>query len=110
MNKTLVGILAFALPVYMVFFLVFFFSLFFSIFKAATSNPPVAPAFPFLTFFLFFPIHMLFVFINMGLIAYLIYNVFHNKKVAQDQRVIWIILLLFFSIFTAPIYWYKFIR
>jgi hypothetical protein len=41
-----------------------------------------------------------------ALIIFYIYDVFHNHTVANDQRVLWTLLLIIGHIFVFPFYWY----
>jgi hypothetical protein len=55
---------------------------------------------------LIFPVHILTIFLIIGLQIYYIVDVFNNKRVGQDQRVIWVIALILGGMLAMPIYWY----
>jgi hypothetical protein len=42
----------------------------------------------------------------IAMIVFYIYDVFHNHTVANDQRVLWTLLLIIGHIFVFPFYWY----
>lgn len=44
-----------------------------------------------------------------GLLFIYIKNVYKNEKVLQNEKVMWVIILIFLSPITMPIYWYRYI-
>ena len=59
-----------------------------------------------LLFIPLFVLHFLTIIAAIGMQIYYIVNVFNNKNVDEDQRVMWVILLVLAGLFVSPVYWY----
>lgn len=90
------------IAVLMIAYFTFFFSMFMNI-PNGGNEPPKG-------LFIFLPIFFgLFILVGIvaivGLILYIMHIV-NNKKLTENERLIWIILLLMVTILAKPIYWY----
>lgn len=104
MSKTWLGFLSILPVIYIVFFMLNILSMFFYI-----NSPTVPSHFPQMMLWLF-PIHILIMFLNIGLMIYYLLDAVQSKKLTSEMRIIWVILIICFNMFIYPIYWYKFIR
>ena len=64
-----------------------------------SSGPP-------LTFQIIFPLHALTMLEMFGLLAVYMMHVFKTDRIAQDQKVLWAILIFMGNMIAMPIYWY----
>ena len=48
--------------------------------------------------------------LTFALMAVFVIHAFRTDQLAQDRRVIWVVLLLFFGPFAFPVYWWLYIR
>jgi hypothetical protein len=106
-TKILLGIATIWPIVYMVFFFTVIFSTIFSM-RSDVTFEGSGGAMPTL-FVAIFPLHILTVFLVMGLTIFYIVNVFRNDRVDKDKQILWTILLFMGSIIAMPIYWYLYI-
>lgn len=93
--KILLGILT-AWPV------VYMFMVFGFMFLTFTSNN--TSFFP-----IIFGLHFATIFMMFGLIAFYIVDVFRNKRIKQDQKALWAVVIFCGNMIAMPVYWYLFI-
>lgn len=67
-------------------------------------DPSPGQIFPILGGFMI--ISMLFALISFGLMIFYIIHVVQDSSATSNDRILWIILLIFFSNFVLPFYWY----
>ena len=68
-------------------------------------------AFPRTDLFLYvFPLHLFTMILMFALTAVYVVHAFRSDEVAQDRRVLWVIILFFGSMFAFPIYWWFYMR
>jgi len=60
------------------------------------------------SFFLVVPVHLLTMVSIIGLQIYYVLHVIRGD-LEQNQKALWVILLMFFNMFAFPFYWYKFL-
>lgn len=53
-----------------------------------------------------FLVHMLTVFLSLGLTVFYIFHVVKNEAIKNDMRIAWIVMFFFIGIFSQPVYWY----
>lgn len=56
-----------------------------------------------------FLLHFLTIFGGIALEVFYIVNIFKNKRVEEDKRLMWVLLLFFLNLFVMPVYWYLYI-
>ena len=96
--KTLLGVITLWPFCYLVlFFVLTFATLFFG--RAAEA--------PFVSFIL--PVHLLTMLLIFALAGYYIFNVFKNKRIENDKKALWAVVLFMGGMIAMPIYWYLFI-
>ena len=108
-GKIITGILSF-LPIVLfiaqfILFFVFFFNTFFqaSIDPSAVAIEEEALVIPMIiTFGLFMTASI----IGLGMLIYLLFHANKNTRLNDDDRLMWIILLVVLGILVFPIYWY----
>lgn len=100
----LVAVLTVWPPIYFCLFLSFMAFSFESIGSHAARTPRVD------LFRYIFPIHMLTMLLMFALTAVYIVHAFRTDELAQDKRMLWVIVLFFGSIFAFPIYWWFYLR
>ena len=54
-------------------------------------------------------IHLLTIALTLGLLVVYIIDVFKNKKVKNDIKALWAIILILGNVIAMPIYWYLYI-
>ena len=57
-----------------------------------------------------FALHMLAIVIALLTTVFFVIDVFRNPRVGQDQRVLWLIVLLLAGVVAMPIYWWLYVR
>ena len=55
----------------------------------------------------FMALHMACILLIVGLLVFYIRDIYHNAALTPDQRMFWVIVLLFGNIISMPIYWYS---
>ena len=58
---------------------------------------------------LILPTHLLTMLLIFGLAAYYIFNVFKNRRIENDKKALWAVVLFMGGMIAMPIYWYLFI-
>jgi len=99
----LIGILTIWPFIYFFLFIAFMFFTFISISGAAGRKGPPAG------FLLIFPLHLLTMLLMFVLIALYVIHAFRTDLIAEDRRVLWVIVLLFGGLIAGPIYWYLYL-
>ena len=101
MNKTwkvLLGLLTLWPLCYLVlFFILTFIGIFFG---AATQAPFIQ---------LILPVHLLTMLLIFALAVFYIVNVFKNKRIENDKKALWAVVLFMGNMIAMPVYWYLFI-
>ena len=69
---------------------------------------PVSPVIP-IGFAAFFGVHMLTIFLIMGLTPLYIILAVKNGRLDETTRIIWVVLLCMLGFFAMPVYWYLYI-
>ncbi len=55
-------------------------------------------------------VHVLTMLVIFALIATYAVDIFRNPAVPEDRRVIWLLLVLLFGVFSMPVYWWLYMR
>jgi hypothetical protein len=90
---------------YIILFFLFAFSLLFLLIPQGGETPPPSPAW----IAVIFPFHFLTIFLIWGLMIFYIIHVVKNRSLSKDQRILWIILLVFLNILGMLIYFFLYI-
>lgn len=107
MNKTSKMILG-LVTLWPFFYLILFFVMIFSFVLlgpgggGGETGPPPMIAF-------IFPLHLLTMLISFALMVFYIVNVFKNKRIENDKKALWAVVLFFGGMLAMPVYWYLFI-
>jgi hypothetical protein len=108
-TKLLLGIATLWPIVYMFLFLTLIFGTFVWGVSHAQPNAAAPPRGPFFLFLLIFALHLITMFWIVALIAFYIYNLFHNDRVSPDYKPLWAVVLFLGNFIAMPIYWYLYI-
>ncbi len=57
-------------------------------------------------FLLIIPVHMLTIFLAIGMQIFYIVDTFRNERVEKNQQIMWVILLVLLGLLAMPVYWY----
>jgi heme/copper-type cytochrome/quinol oxidase subunit 2 len=107
-SKIITGILSVLPLLLMAGYLVMFFSFFFKMFTMSFPNPS-APPDPeaFMTPFIgMFAMLFLMVLVTLAMLIYFIIHINNNKKLDNNEKLIWILIIIFVGMIGKPIYWY----
>jgi hypothetical protein len=96
--KLLVGGATVWLPLYMIAFFVIVFT---GVFMH--SAPDVD------SFDVLFRVHMATTLLSVGLLVFYIVHIFQTKLLASDQRIMWLLVILFLGPLAMPIYFFKYV-
>ncbi len=91
--------------------LFFLWSLFFFVMMSGgwdAPRPPVSDLTKQLFYLLYIFLYPTIILIFVLLFIY-IKNVYKNEKVSQDERVMWVLILIFLGLISMPVYWYRYI-
>lgn len=58
------------------------------------------------SFGVIFVLHLLTTVLSMGLLVFYVTHAFKTPRIAQDQRVLWLLVLFMGNMLAFPIYWY----
>lgn len=111
-NKILFGVLSFIPLIGMIIGMVLYFSFIFSIVGASIDNPGQPPEFaqnPAELFRSIIPaVIILFIsgMVGLGLFIYFLICAIKDVSATENDKILWILLLVFLSYFVMPIYWY----
>ncbi len=105
-KKVIIGILAF-LPLISaaIFFIYFFATIFPEILRMEQQHGDVPPDFFFGNMMGFIASVIILVFVQLALMIYFIIHTINNKRVKNEERIIWVLLFIFVSTIAYPIYW-----
>lgn len=92
-------------PVYFCLFLAFIAFSFSSIANHPGGGTPRIDLFAYVI-----PIHLLTMLLMFALTAVYVVHAFRSDEVAQDRRVLWVIILFFGNMFAFPVYWWFYMR
>lgn len=105
-KKVIIGILAFLPLVSAAVFLIYFFAtLFPEILRMEQEHGDVPPDFFFGNMMGFIASVIILVFVQLALMIYFIIHTINNKRVKNEERIIWVLLFIFVSTIAYPIYW-----
>lgn len=107
-SKIITGILSFlplaAFVAYFIFFFTFIFSTFSHIATTQGQNPPDES---FLNNFMaIFGIMAVLIVFSMIALIYFIVHAANNKKMDNNERIVWILIIIFVGMLGFPVYWY----
>ena len=105
-KKVIIGILAFLPLVSAAVFMIYFFAtLFPEILRMEQEHGDVPPEFFFGNMMGFIASVIILVFVQLALMIYFIIHTINNKRVKNEERIIWVLLFIFVSTIAYPIYW-----
>ncbi len=105
-KKIFIGILAFLPLVAAAIFLVYFFTTFFpDILRMEHEHGDIPPEFFIGNMVGFIASIIILVFVQLGLMIYFIIHAINNKRVKNEERIIWVLLFIFVHSIAFPIYW-----
>lgn len=105
-KKVMIGILAFLPLVSAAVFIIYFFAtLFPEILRMEQEHGDVPPEFFFGNMMGFIASVIILVFVQLALMIYFIIHTINNKRVKNEERIIWVLLFIFVSTIAYPIYW-----
>jgi len=105
-KKIFIGLLAFLPLIASAVFLIFFFTSFFpEIVKMDHEHGDVTPEFFFSNMMGFIACVIALIFVQLGLMIYFIIHAMNNKRVKNEERIIWVLVFIFASTIGFPIYW-----
>lgn len=104
-TKILIGVLSFIPIIILIIFLFQFFSLFFNLVSISSINASLENAIMsnLRYFFIFAFIESV---LTIGLTIFFIIDIFKNPRLDKDWQIIWLIIIIFISIISFPVYWY----
>lgn len=100
-SRVLIGILTGWPFIYIVFFFFVLYRAVGSFNGSATIEGPI---------WIIFVLHLLTIFVIVGLEIFYILHAFRNPALDRGQAIIWTILLVTLNIFVMPVYWFKYLR
>lgn len=98
-KKLFLGFLTFWPFAYM---LIFFLFIFGAIFAGPGDGSGLIP----ISMAVIFPLHLITMLVAFGMMIYYIVDIFKNKNVKEEYRVIWVLVLFLGGILGSPVYWY----
>jgi hypothetical protein len=105
-KKIFIGILAFLPLISAAVFLIYFFAAIFpELIRLEQQHGDVPPDFFFGNMVGFIASVIILVFLQLGLMIYFIIHTINNKRVKNEERIIWVLLFIFVSSIAYPIYW-----
>ena len=105
-KKVFIGLLAFLPLIATAIFMIYFFTtLFPEILRMEREHGDVSPEFFFGNMMGFIASAIALVFVQLGLMIYFIIHTINNKRVKNEERIIWVLLFIFVSTIAYPIYW-----
>ncbi|NCU06390.1 MAG: hypothetical protein GXC73_20740 [Chitinophagaceae bacterium] len=105
-KKVLIGLLAFLPLAASAIFLVYFFAgIFPEILRMEHEQGDVTPEFFFGNMMGFIAGVIILTFVQLGLMIYFIIHAINNKRVKNEERIIWVLLFILVSTISFPIYW-----
>lgn len=105
-KKIFIGLLAFLPLIASAVFVLFFFTSFFpEIIKMDQEHGDITPEFFFSNMMGFIAWVIALVFVQLGLMIFFIIHTMNNKRVKNEERIIWVLVFIFASTIGFPIYW-----
>lgn len=105
-KKVIIGILAFVPLISAAVFLIYFFAtLFPEIIRMEQQHGDVTPEFFLGNMMGFIASVIILFFVQLALMIYFIIHAINNKRVKNEERIIWVVLFIFVSTIAYPIYW-----
>jgi len=95
-TKMLVGAATLWIPLYMMAFIAIVFT------QVFTQSAPGIEAFDVL-----FTVHMATTLLSVALLVIYIVHLFQTKSLPSDQRIMWLLVILFFGPLAMPVYFFK---
>jgi Na+-driven multidrug efflux pump len=108
-EKIVLGILTFLPIVLLVLYFIFFGFFFMEIFQSAQNNTEPNSQFMIGNFIVLFLLITVLVISALGMMIYYIIDISNNKTLDSNNRLIWILLLVFGGFIANAIYWYLYI-
>ncbi len=108
-KKIVLGILTFLPIVLLVLYFIFFGFFFMEIFQSAQNNTEPNSQFMIGNFIVLFLLITVLVISALGMMIYYIIDISNNKTLDSNNRLIWILLLVFGGFIANAIYWYLYI-
>ena len=90
--------------VYMFLFVTVIFGTF--LFMAAGGNKPQGPPVALLAIF---PLHLLTMLLVLGLLGFYMVYLFRTDRLAEDRKLLWVVVLFMLNVFAMPVFWYLYI-
>ena len=104
-TKLLLGIISFLPLVTLIAYLISFFSFFIRLIPSMQHQQEPPPEF-FRYLIIMVILAIVMALISLGLLIYFIIHSINNPAVHKDERIVWILLLIFVGMIAMPIYWY----
>lgn len=76
--------------------------------ESGAAQPPGSSAIP-IGFIGLFAVHLLTMFVIMGLMAFYIVQVFKTERLDQAMKIMWTVLICMLGMFAMPVFWYLYI-
>ncbi len=108
-KKIVLGILTFLPIVLLVLYFIFFGFFFMEIFQSAQNNTEPNSQFMIGNFIVLFLLITVLVISALGMMIYYIIDISNNKTLDSNNRLIWILLLVFGGFIANAIYWYLYV-
>jgi hypothetical protein len=106
-GKIITGILSFLPLLLFAGYFILFFSFFFQLFMNAGQGGKMENPDVFMTQFIsMFALIFLMVILTLGLLVYFIIHINNNKKLDSNEKLIWILIIIFVGMIGKPVYWY----
>jgi hypothetical protein len=105
-QKIVIGILSFLPLLATAIFLIYFLAnIFPAIIRMEHEHGDIPPEFFFGNMMGFIASIIILAFVQIGLMIYFIIHAINNKRVKNEERIIWVLLFIFVSTIAYPIYW-----
>ncbi len=106
-GKIITGILSFSPLLLLVGYFILFFSFFFQLFMNMGDGSKMADPGAFMVQFMgMFALLFLISILTLGLLIYFIVHINNNKKLDNNEKLIWILVIIFVGMIGKPVYWY----
>jgi hypothetical protein len=106
-GKIITGILSFSPLFFLTGYFILFFSFFLQMFMNMDDPAKMAKPELFVTQFIgMFALLFLMGIVTLGLLIYFIIHINNNKKLDSNEKLIWILIIIFVGMIGKPVYWY----
>jgi uncharacterized membrane protein len=105
-SKILLGIISFLPIVTTIAYMISFFSFFLRFIPSMQGHQDELPGEFMHYFIIIFISAVVMGLISLGLLVYFLIHAINNPAVHKDERLMWILLFIFLSMISMPIYWY----